>query len=207
MFVDHLTWRAPHYGAVVLSLYTSDPVTDAELAVQFRRDPEFFAAVYERHIRDIHRYLSGRSDAQTAEDLAAETFCVAFAHRDRFDPQRGDLRPWLFGIATKLIARRRRKEARHYRALARTQPEAGAESPESRVVAALAAERVRPQLIRALAGLSRGERDVVLLVALAELSYDEVAEALTISPGTVGSRLSRARRKLHNAIDVEDINA
>ena len=48
-----------------------------------------------------------------AEDVAAETFAVAYGQRDRFDPGRGSLRPWLFGIATNLIARYRRKETRH----------------------------------------------------------------------------------------------
>ncbi len=43
-----------------------------------------------------------------------ETFLVAFGDRARFDPRRGGLRPWLFGIATNLVARHRRKEARHY---------------------------------------------------------------------------------------------
>lgn len=51
------------------------------------------------------------------------------------------------------------------------------------------------RLGKALSQLSAGERDVLLLVALADLGYAEVAEALGISPGTVGSRLTRARKK------------
>ena len=67
-----------------------------------------------------------------------------------------------------------------------------AEGHENRVVAAISAG----QLGKALSRLSAGERDVLLLVALGELGYAEVAEALGISPGTVGSRLTRARKKL-----------
>jgi RNA polymerase sigma factor (sigma-70 family) len=48
--------------------------------------------------------------------------------------------------------------------------------------------------------LSSGDRDVVFLVAIAGLSYEEVAEALGIPDGTVGSRLNRARRKLRTAL-------
>lgn len=180
-----------------------EQVAGAELAARFRRDPETFTAVYDRYIRDIHRYVAGRLDAQAAEDLAAETFCVAFDRRDRFDPERGGLRPWLFGIATTLVAGHRRKEARHYRALARLGTEPATDSHENRVVASVAAQRMRPQLAKALAALAPGERDVVLLVALGELSYEEVAEALGIAPGTVGSRLTRARTKLHDVIDQE----
>ena len=50
------------------------------------------------------------------------------------------------------------------------------------------------------------ERDVLLLVALSQLSHEEVAEALGITPGTVGSRLSRARKKIKTAIDQEEVN-
>ncbi|MCW2916712.1 MAG: polymerase subunit sigma-70 [Actinomycetia bacterium] len=183
-----------------------EQVTDAELAARFRQDPELFTAAHDRYFRDIYLYVAGRLDVQAADDIAAETFLLAFGQRDRFDPERGSLRPWLFGIATNLVARHRRKEARHYKALARMGPEPAADSHENRVVASVTAQRMQPQLAKALATLSQGERDVVLLVALGQLSYEEVAEALGVSPGTVGSRLSRARKKLHNAIDQEAVN-
>jgi RNA polymerase sigma factor (sigma-70 family) len=183
-----------------------EKATDAELAVRFRRDPEQFTAVYDRYFSDIYRYVAGRLDVQAADDLAAETFLMAFGRRDRFDPERGNLRPWLFGIATNLVARHRRKEARHYRALARAGTEPAADSHESRVVDSVAAERIRPQLARALTVLSPGERDVLLLIALSRLSHEEVAEALDISYGTVGSRLSRARKKLHEVLDEEGLH-
>ncbi|MBC6459831.1 RNA polymerase sigma factor [Actinomadura sp. HBU206391] len=183
-----------------------EQVTDAELVARFRRDAEQFTAVHDRYFRKIYLYVAGRLDVQAAEDIAAETFLVAFDQRDRFDPERGNLRSWLFGIATNLVARHRRKEARRYRAMARTGAEPAAGSHENQVIMSVAAQRMKPQLAKALAALSRGERDVVLLVALAQLSYDEVAQALGISQGTVGSRLSRARRKLTDAIDPEAFN-
>ncbi len=186
-----------------MSADVADGLTDAELERRLGQDPELFTLVHHRYYRDIHRYVAGRLDAQTAEDIVAETFLTAFARRDRFDPERGSLRPWLFGIATNLVNRHRRKEARRYRALVRMAPEPDTEGPENRVVSIVAAGRLQPQLARALAGLNRGERDVLLLVVLAELSYDEVAEALGISPGTTGSRLSRARAKLRTALDRE----
>lgn len=176
-------------------------VTDAELVARFRSDPEMFNGVYDRYRRDVYRYVAGRLDGQTADDITAETFLTAFGQRDRFDLERGSLRPWLLGIATNMVARHRRKEARHYQALARRGPEPAVEGHENRVVSSVAAERMRPQLAMALIALSQGERDVVLLVALGQLSYEEVAQALGVSEGTVGSRLSRARIKLRNAID------
>jgi RNA polymerase sigma factor (sigma-70 family) len=182
------------------------PVTDAELVACFQRDPEMFTAVYDRYIHDVYRYVGSRLGAQAADDIAAETFLVAFGQRDRFDPGRGSLRPWLFGIATNLVARHRRKEARRYTALARIGAEPPPDGHENRVISALTAKRLQPQLARALTRLSQGERDVILLVALSELSHEEVSEALGISYGTVCSRLSRARKKLRNMIDQEEVD-
>jgi RNA polymerase sigma factor (sigma-70 family) len=162
-------------------------------------DSEHFTEVHDRYFADIHRYVAGRLGAQVAEDVAAETFLVAFDRRKTFDASRGELRAWLFGIATNLVSRHRRKEARHYRALSRLDPREAAEGHESRVVASVTVAR----LGTALARLSAGERDVLLLVALGDLSYAEVAEALGISPGTVGSRLTRARKKLAPALAQE----
>lgn len=177
---------------------------DDELVARFRLDAEEFTAVYDRYFRDVYLYASGRLDTQAGEDIAAETFFLAFRDRERFDTARGGLRPWLFGIATNLIARHRRKEARHYRALAKTGLEPPDGSHEAHVVDSVAAQHLRPALARALAALNRGERDVVLLVSLADLTHQEVAEALGISYGTVGSRLSRARMKIHKTMAQED---
>jgi RNA polymerase sigma factor (sigma-70 family) len=174
-------------------------VTDADLAARIPREPELFTEVHDRYFVAIYQYVAGRLGAQTAEDIAAETFLVAFDRRNTFDAGRGDVRVWLFGIATNLVARHRRKEARHYRALARVGGTPPAEGHEDRVVASIAARRLVPQLAKALSRLSKGERDVLLLVALGQLGYEEVAAALGVRIGTVGSRLNRARKKL-NAI-------
>jgi RNA polymerase sigma factor (sigma-70 family) len=179
---------------------TSERVTDAELAARYLREPELFTEVHDRYFGIIYRYVAGRLGAQAAEDVAAETFLVAFDRRKTFDPERGDLRVWLFGIATNLVAQHRRKEARHYRALARLAESPPVEGHENRVVASVA---LLPQLAPALARLNQGERDVLLLVALGQLGYEEVAAALDISVGTVGSRLSRARKKINSILTQE----
>ncbi|MGA7434864.1 MAG: sigma factor, partial [Solirubrobacterales bacterium] len=56
----------------------------------------------------------------TAEDLAAETFLIALRQASRFDPERGGVRPWLFGVATNLLRREFRRETREFRAYARS---------------------------------------------------------------------------------------
>lgn len=184
----------------------SGAALDAADLVRSKDDPERFTAIYDRYFAGVYRYVAGRLGPQPADDLAAETFLVAFRRRDRFDPARGGVRPWLFGIATNLVAQHRRTETRRYQALARAgaraEPIAG--SHEDRVVTWVTAEGLQPQLARALAALSREERDVLLLMALIELSHEEIAQALGIPYGTVGSRLNRARRKLRAVLHQED---
>ncbi|MDR8415034.1 RNA polymerase sigma factor [Nonomuraea sp. 3-1Str] len=166
-------------------------------------DPERFATVFDAHYEEIRRYVGRRLDLDIAEDLAAETFLVAFRRRHSFDAAKGGVRPWLYGIATKLIGRHRRAEVRRYRALARSGPPPDDDGHDQRVVDRISAGVTVGRLSAALAGLSRGERDVVLLVAYGELTYDEVAAALGVAYGTVASRLSRARTKLRDSLGVE----
>jgi len=180
---------------------------DDEAAVVARSlpEPDQFAVIYERHFAEVYRYLAGRLGRGVAEDLAAETFLVAFRKRDRFDPALGRVRPWLYGIATNLVGQHRRAETRRYRALARAArrvPDAE-ESHDDLVADAVTAERLGRRLAAALADLRQGDRDVLLLVAISELSHQEVGLALDIPTGTVGSRLNRARKALRRALAVD----
>ncbi|MEU8323800.1 sigma factor [Nonomuraea sp. NPDC048881] len=67
--------------------------------------PDVFEAVFEAHYVEIRRYIGRRLDPDVAEDLAAETFLIAFRQREHFDSAMGGVRPWLYGIATNLIGR------------------------------------------------------------------------------------------------------
>ncbi|GAA2130241.1 RNA polymerase sigma factor [Actinomadura napierensis] len=174
--------------------------TDAELLTASVRDGDRFTAVYDLHYADIHRYVAGRLGPQAADDVVAETFLAAFRRRTSFDPSRGAVRPWLFGIATNLIAQHRRTETRRYRVLARVGVDRDPGGHDDRVATSVSAESLQPSLARALAGLSGKDRDVVLLKALAQLSHEEIADVLGVPYGTVGSRLNRARRKLRAAL-------
>jgi RNA polymerase sigma-70 factor (ECF subfamily) len=67
-----------------------------------------------RHDGEIYRYVASRLSAGHADDLAAETFLVAFRGRARFEGTGGQVRAWLYGIATNLIRRHRRDEERKW---------------------------------------------------------------------------------------------
>lgn len=85
---------------------------DAAVIEASRAEPDRFASLFDRHAPYIHRYLARRVGTQAADDLVAETFLVAFRKRTGYDPSFPDARPWLYGIATNLIAQHRREEAR-----------------------------------------------------------------------------------------------
>lgn len=176
------------------------PPDDAALIGESLTRPESFAALFDRYSGMLYRYVTRRLGPENAEDIVGETFLVAFQRRDRYDLNRPDARPWLFGILTKLISRHRRAEAARYRALSRTPVEAVPEDPADAVATGLTAAASRPALVRALGGLSPGDRDVLLLIAWGDLSYEETAESLDIPIGTVRSRLNRARRKVREAL-------
>ncbi|WP_285777630.1 RNA polymerase sigma factor [Microtetraspora sp. NBRC 13810] len=176
------------------------PSLDSELIAESRARPDAFAGLFDRYSGMLYRYVSRRLGPEVAEDLVGETFLVAFRRRDRYDLARPDARPWLFGIVSNLVARHHRTEAARYRALTRSPVDGVAESPAERVAEGVSATAVRPLLASALALLSKGDRDVLLLIAWADLSYDEVAQALGIPVGTVRSRLNRARRKVREAL-------
>ncbi len=89
---------------------------------------------------------------------------------------------------------------RGLRALARTGVDPIAETWSDRVEDRVTAQAARAPLAAALADLSVRDRHVLLLVAWADLSYLEVAEALDIPVGTVRSRLNRARKKLRSVL-------
>ncbi len=167
---------------------------DGEAITASLADSPAFGIIFERHFGAIHGYLRRRVDRQLADELASQTFLVAFDRRAGFDPRRGDSRPWLFGIATNLLRNHRRREVRELAAIAELTPDPvfGIDGVESRIDA----ERMRSLLAQALADLPPGEADVLLLLVWAELGQSEIAEALSIPVGTVKSRLARARGRL-----------
>ncbi|MFF0297767.1 RNA polymerase sigma factor [Kitasatospora sp. NPDC004614] len=165
-------------------------------------EPDRFGEIYDRHAVAVHHYLARRIGASVADDLTSETFLSAFRIRGRYDRDRSDARPWLYGIATNLLHRHQRTERSGYRALARSGVDPLDTGDHADTVAARVTAGARAQEIAGvLARLTAKERDVLLLFAWAELSYQEIAEALRIPDGTVRSRLNRARRRLHTALD------
>jgi RNA polymerase sigma-70 factor (ECF subfamily) len=157
-----------------------------------------FEDAFEAEFAPLHRYLARRLGGSVADDVAAETFAIAFRTWDRLDPTR-PVRPWLYGIAANLVRHHWRKERRMLRAYARTCVDP-VHADEDTAVERVAAEARHRELADALASLRPGEREILLLHAWAELTDSEIAGALCLPLGTVKSRLSRARERLRNQL-------
>jgi RNA polymerase sigma-70 factor (ECF subfamily) len=171
--------------------------TDAMVISASIGDPERFGALFDRHATVLYRYFVRRVGAGDADQLVGEVFRVAFERRTTYDLDRPDARPWLYGIATRLLSRHHRSEGRRLRATARLLAERSRHDDlVERVAAMVDASEAWPAVAERIAALPAGERDVLLLYAWEELSYEHVAAALDIPIGTVRSRLNRARKRL-----------
>ena len=175
---------------------------DAVLVARSIEAPEGFALLFDRHAAAVHRYL-GRRVGDLADDLLSEVFLIAFRRRESWRAVHVEVRPWLFGIATNVVHGHLRTEQRRYRALARALPERDAEPPDTDELSdRLAAQALRSTLAAALASLKPADRDVLLLFAWGQLSYEEIAAVLDVPVGTVRSRLHRARRQTRALLDL-----
>jgi RNA polymerase sigma-70 factor (ECF subfamily) len=162
--------------------------SDIECVTRSLSEPNAFEAIFDRHFVAVHRYLHRRAGRDIADELAAETFALAFERRESCRSS-GSVLPWLYGIATNLLRHRRRSERRRLRAYGRSGVDQGVTYDD----AAPAGASVDARLAGALAAMRPRERDALLLYALADLSYEEIAFALDVPIGTVRTWLHRAR--------------
>lgn len=173
--------------------------TDAEIIGASLRSPELFGLIFERHYRSVFRFAVRRVGPDEGPDVAAEVFSRAFSIRRRYDQNKPNSLPWLYGIAANIVGDRIRKSSRRPPLLvsaASLKEDDLTEDADNRVIA----EQVGDRLNHALAQLSTRDRETLLLHALEGLTYSEIGRALAIPAGTVGSRLNRARAKILEAI-------
>jgi RNA polymerase sigma factor (sigma-70 family) len=173
--------------------------TDAALVTESVRDPDAFTEVFERHWDDVYRFCLSRAGS-AGEDIAAEVFRVAFDRRRRYESRYSDARPWLFGIASNLLREHfrtaRREENKLQRSGALTHGEADPDSLERQLLG--------PELASALLDIPAADRDALLLLAWADLNYEQIAQALDIPVGTVRSRIHRARERVREYLKASE---
>ncbi|WP_354191417.1 sigma-70 family RNA polymerase sigma factor [Arthrobacter sp. UYCu712] len=163
--------------------------------------------LYDKYSRAVHRYAATRAGESVADDVMSQTFLAAFESRESFDHRWEDARPWLFGIATNLLRRHHRTEARRLKAFAKAAGRGSYDDGADRVAERLDAAAATANLSAAMRKLSSADRECLLLYAWADLTYEGIAMATGVPVGTVRSRLNRARRILRDAagpIHVDD---
>jgi len=172
--------------------------SDADLIRGSLDAPEAFRTFFERHYDAVRRYAQRALGIDAGEEIAAQTLLVAFERRASFDLTYRSARPWLYGIAHNLVRRHLRTEGFISQTELRIPRERGpsdAVEPERLEAAYLA-----PVLLEALRTIPAEFREPFLLVALADLSYEEVSEILAVPSGTVRSRIHRAKVLLRELI-------
>lgn len=163
-----------------------------------------FAEAFDQNYDLIFRYLRRRLPAELAADLTAETFSTALREFDRFDPDRGSVRAWLFGIAANTMRHEARREKRELKAYARTGVDPVVADPMAETDRRLDAESRQRDLARGLSSLGTDDREALLLLSWGELSYPEISEALGVPIGTVKSRIARARKRLRACLGEDE---
>ena len=178
-------------------------LSDAELLVRAREDPEAFTLFYRRNFRPVLSYFWSRIlDREVASELAAETFAAALAGVERYDAAKGTPQQWLYGIAAnqlKWLWRSHRVSSRARRRLEVEAPAAADSGWEefNTVDARLDGER----LAAALSRVPAKSREAVRLRVIEQLDYGEIARRMGCKRGTARSLVFRGLRRLSDEFD------
>ena len=157
---------------------------------------ERFSDLYEGHYDAVLRYALRRTDPETARDVAAETFLVAWRRLDAVPPDAGQVGPWLYGVARRVLANSERSRRRAENLTTRL----AQESRNASVADAAGAIAEGARLRAALRMLSDADQEALRLIGWEELDLAAAAVAMGCSRATMAVRLHRARRRLERAL-------
>ncbi|MER5214024.1 sigma-70 family RNA polymerase sigma factor [Streptomyces sp. NPDC002838] len=167
------------------------------------RDPQLFEEFYRRHVDAVMRFVARRvDDPHTAADLTAEIFLAVLDSAHSYRPRLGSETAWLYGIARNVVSSERRRVAREAERDLRFSGRRLLEADDIlRIEDRLDAESPGRRVLAALARLPEGERAVMELIAVDQLTVTEAAAALGIRQVTARVRLHRARKALREEAD------
>ena len=178
----------------------TDPTQDLALLTEMRAgNAAAFEQLYRRHQGPLYRFALVRGgSADSAADIVQEIFLALLNNTLKFDPAKGVLQGFLFGVARNLLLKQHEARSRYVSNSASPADDGDNDivdtnaGPLERLLENEAAEKVR----NALQQISPHYRDVLILYEMHDLSYVEIAQICGIDLGTVRSRLSRARARL-----------
>lgn len=175
--------------------------TDSAVIERSLDESECFAEIFDRHVSSIHGYLARRTGSERADALVGEVFRVAFETRHRYQLQRPDALPWLYGIASNVLRQSRRTERRQDRVATKLATFSRVDADPGDSSEDLLRREHLSEVMGAVMALPDADRETLLLYAWEELTYDEIAETLDVPLGTVRSRLNRARTRIREQLD------
>jgi RNA polymerase sigma-70 factor, ECF subfamily len=151
-----------------------------------------FAVLYRQHYRSVWAYAVRRVECEAdAADVVADVFTVAWRRLPEVPESPADLL-WLYGVARRVVAGKRRSARRLRDLVARLQA--------SRVVSSTAGDQLTDRLVDAISRLRPAEREALALVHWEELSHAEAASVLGCSANAVAIRVHRARQRLRQSL-------
>ena len=184
----------------MMSAPTTTRSDEELLRLTLAGDEQAFAALYRRRQAGIFRFaLQMCGSESVAEDVVQEVFMALIREGQRFDPARGTLSSYLYGVARNQVLRRLERDRPFAASLDEEgHGEAAAETMDARPdpLSELARAETVASVRQAVLALPAHYREVVVLCELQEMSYAEAAGALGCAVGTVRSRLHRARTLL-----------
>jgi RNA polymerase sigma-70 factor, ECF subfamily len=151
-----------------------------------------FEQLYALHASAVRGYAMRRCDPETADDIVADVFLIAWRRRNEL-PE--DPLPWLLGTARRVLANHARGQSRRVRLLDRLAAE------RKSVVTPPPAGGKDARVRTALARLNERDRELLLLMAWEGLELQQAAEVLGVRPNTLAVRFHRARRRLSAALE------
>jgi RNA polymerase sigma-70 factor (ECF subfamily) len=166
-------------------------------------DREAFADLFRRHRHGVYRFALNMSGSEaTAEEVTQEVFMTLIREPGSYDPNRGSVAAFLYGIARNHVLRVKKRE-RRFAGLpdGEGDPNSEAWSCEDCTVRDLIRDEEALAVRKAILSLPPAHREVVVLCELEEMSYAEAADILGCAIGTVRSRLHRARRSLRQSLE------
>ena len=181
-----------------------DARTDDELLAATRTQPDAFAVFYRRHVAGVIAYFARRTRcAETAADLAAETFAAALDGAHRHRPDKGPAVAWLYGIARRQLIHAAQKGAVEDRARKRLgmNPIALTDEGLERVEALATADATSPLLREGLRALPPDQREAVLARVLDEDEYEAIARRASTSEAVIRKRVSRGLTGLRQRLE------
>lgn len=182
---------------------------DELLRLMASKNEQAFTVLYQRRQGAVYRFALQMSGSPTvAEETTQEVFLILLHEGNGYDPARGPLASYLYGVARRLVWRCMAQDRTHVQ----IEEDEDGRMPRQLIARSdvendLARDQAVRSLRRAILALPAGYREAVVLCDLHELSYVEAARALGCAVGTVRSRLHRARALLAERLAAKRLNS